>query len=107
MVERLIIVQAYIRSTEKRLPYMHKRRLQELSPGQRLGWYQASFVFGLCVVAAVAFSGTVSDESSRYAALIVVAVSWLAGVVLLRFYIQQVEDPTNFWSILNAGRKKE
>ncbi len=86
---------------------MHKQLFKELSPGQRLGWYWASLVFGLCVVGVVAFSGALSQESSRFPGLVVVALPWLAGVVLLRIYIQQVENPADFMSIIRAGRTKK
>jgi hypothetical protein len=52
-------------------------------------------------------SDAFSEPATRIVALVVFTGSWLAGTVLLRFYIQQIEDITDIKSILGVGRKKK
>jgi len=80
-------------------------KLKPLSSLHRLGWYFASLVFGLCLVAVAVKADVVASRDSLPFAAFIFATSWLLGVVFLRFYIQQIEDPTSFKSILGAGRR--
>ena len=85
---------------------MRLPRLKPLSFVHQVAWYSASLVFGVCVFAFGIDAGAFSDEESRYAAILIFGISWLVGVLALRFYVQQIEDPTDFKSIIAAGRKR-
>jgi len=85
---------------------MHMPKLKPLSSLHRLGWYSASLGFGLCLVAIAVKADVFANRESFPVAAFIFGTFWLIGVVLLRFYIQQVEDPTSFKSIFGAGRRR-
>jgi hypothetical protein len=77
-------------------------RLSKLSFGQRLGWYFASFVYGVCVIA-VGFTHRVFEGPTPGFAIGIFIISWLVGVLCLRIYLQD-KDPTSFTSILGVDK---
>lgn len=77
--------------------------LKELTKVQRLGWYGASLVYGLCVLAIGVKSGYLYNENISTVAASVFFIAWLAGVMGLRLHIQNV-DPTDFKSILGVKK---
>lgn len=78
-------------------------KFRKMTSGQRLGWYFASTVYGLCVLAIGIQSGFLFDENIFVEAALVFILFWLVGVIGLRLYVQDV-DPTSFRSIM--GLKK-
>lgn len=82
--------------------------LKPLSPGQRLGWYFASLIYGICVVAIAHGSLDELDvlwDEEPWVIVAVHALAWLVGVVLLRVYVQD-KDPTDFVDIVGLKRKR-
>ena len=84
-------------------------KLKPLTKGQRLGWFFASAIFGVIVMIVPQmltperFDGL--DQTGKLAAFSILAFCWGIGVFFLRVYVQEIEDPTNVWSILGIKRK--
>ncbi len=81
-----------------------KFRLSELSVGQYLGWIWASAVYGLCVLYVASKSGSLESPDHLVPTAIFI-FCWLAGVGLLRIYVQD-KDPMDFKDLLGLKRKK-
>lgn len=69
------------------------RRRAPLSRDQRIVWYVASLVFGLCVAWVAAQSGAVADGAPTLVPAAIFAVSWLAGVLVIRVYVMSLGEP--------------
>lgn len=84
---------------------VHMPKLKPLSSIHRLGWYSASLVFGLCLVAFAVEVGALANPDSFHFAALILMTCWLIVVVLLRLFVQQIEDPTSLKSVFGTGRK--
>jgi hypothetical protein len=79
--------------------------------GQRLGWYWASIVYGVCVAVIASTSRdslSVLWDSQPWIPYGVFAFMWLVGVGLLRVYLQD-KNPTDISDLLglkNRSRNK-
>jgi|GEM_PF-6162641 hypothetical protein len=78
-------------------------KFKSLSEHQRIAWYCASAVFGICL-AVLGFS-TGAFANGQTFALILFAVCWLAGVLLLRLFLQQFERPADIRRFLWGSDK--
>ncbi|HRK57670.1 MAG TPA: hypothetical protein PLQ67_09140 [Burkholderiaceae bacterium] len=80
-----------------------KIKFTELSMAQYLGWVWASLVYGVFVVGIGIVLGIFASPDWWFP-MLVLFLCWLAGVGLLRVYIQD-KDPADFKSILGLRRK--
>jgi hypothetical protein len=76
-------------------------KLKVLSQEQRNAWYIAGTVYGACIL----FFGHQADALTGWGEWVIFGIAWVAGVVLLRIFIQD-KDPTDFRSSLGIKRKK-
>lgn len=76
-------------------------RLKKLSDEQRKGWYIAGTVYGVCVLLVGHQAGALTGAVEW----LIFGLAWVAGVALLRVYIQD-KDPTDFRDIVGLRRKK-
>ncbi|MBK1690484.1 hypothetical protein CKO37_23600 [Rubrivivax gelatinosus] len=63
-----------------------------MSRDQRIVWYVASLVFGLCVAWVAAESGAFADGAPTLVPAAIFGASWLAGVLVIRVFVQSLGD---------------
>ncbi|MEJ5999809.1 hypothetical protein [Paucibacter soli] len=83
-----------------------KNLVRPLSPGQELGWYWASTIYGVAIALVVAGDGVLDSmgEGVEFVIpILILAAAWLVGVIGLRLYVQD-KNPSDFWNILGARR---
>jgi uncharacterized membrane protein len=87
-------------------------RLNKLNRQQYIGWAIASFTYGISILIvaylnrddfALEFDDATFSVSNF--ALLVFCISWLVGVIGLRFYIQD-KDPNDFLSLIGIKKQR-
>lgn len=63
-----------------------------LSRDQRIVWYVASLVFGLCVAWVAAESGAFAGGAPALVPAAIFAASWLAGVLAIRAFVPSLGE---------------
>ena len=86
---------------------MKTPKLAELSPVQRQMWVSASVVFGLILTFMGVEADVFSDRDTRFVAILIFALCGLIVVFLLRLFVQQIDDPTDFKSIPILRRQRK
>lgn len=76
-------------------------KLRRLSDEQRKGGYIAGTVYGFCVLLVAHHAGALTGAVEW----LIFGIAWVAGVALLRVYIQD-KDPTDVRDLLGLRRKK-
>lgn len=80
-------------------------KIKRLSETQRVTWYSASAVFGICLVV-LGFT-TSAFSSGQAFPFIIFAACWLAGILLLRLFLQQFDRPGDLRKFLWRRRAHE
>ena len=76
-------------------------KLRRLSDEQRKGGYIAGTVYGFCVLLVAHHVGALTGAVEW----LIFGLAWIAGVALLRVYIQD-RDPTDVRHLLGLRQKK-
>jgi hypothetical protein len=82
-------------------------KLSPITLGQRLGWYWASIVYGICVVIIASSSHDSLSVLWEFEPLVpygVFVAMWLVGVGLMRIYLQD-KDPTDIAHLLGLKKR--
>jgi hypothetical protein len=83
-------------------------RPRPITLGQRLGWYWASIVYGICVALIASSSRddlSVLWESEPWVPRSTFILMWLVGVGLLRIYLQG-KNPTDLADLFGLKKSR-